>query len=83
MFSIFPWVLDALNVSAYHLFKVIELVVRAEPEFPREIVKHMNAVEEACLEELTWKSRSPLWDTINLCLNQLPSCEQVCSVTYD
>lgn len=40
----FPWCLEVLRLSPVHFYKVIELVIRADPELSREMVKHLNRV---------------------------------------
>uniref|UniRef100_A0A1L8DXE0 Putative rb retinoblastoma tumor suppressor-related protein n=2 Tax=Nyssomyia neivai TaxID=330878 RepID=A0A1L8DXE0_9DIPT len=60
--ELFPWILECFDLAAFDFYGIIELVVRAGEEFfTREIIKHLNSVEEQCLEELVWKSESPLW----------------------
>ncbi|XP_059620291.1 retinoblastoma family protein [Phlebotomus argentipes] len=60
--ELFPWILDCFQLAAFDFYGIIELVVRAGEEFfTREIIKHLNYVEEQCLEELVWKNHSPLW----------------------
>ncbi|VDK27193.1 unnamed protein product, partial [Anisakis simplex] len=60
----FPWSLDVLRLAPIHFYKSIELVIRAEPELSREMVKHLNRIEERVLEELAWSVDSPLWQTL-------------------
>ncbi|XP_028897959.1 retinoblastoma family protein isoform X6 [Zeugodacus cucurbitae] len=61
----FPWVLTCFNISAYHFHKIIEIVVRSHDELlSRPLIKHLNCIEETCLESLAWKCESPLWDII-------------------
>lgn len=61
----FPWVLTCFNISAYHFHKIIEIVVRSHDELlSRPLIKHLNYIEETCLESLAWKNESPLWDII-------------------
>lgn len=40
----FPWVLEALNIEPYHFYKIIEIIVRAEDQLSRDMVKHLNLV---------------------------------------
>ena len=40
----FPWVLEVFAVSAYHFYRLIELVIKVEGSFPRSIIKHLNRV---------------------------------------
>lgn len=48
--SIFPWVLKVFNIAAYDFYKVIELVVRADSELPRDVIKHLQIVIIFCLK---------------------------------
>ncbi|KYN00080.1 Retinoblastoma-like protein 1 [Cyphomyrmex costatus] len=75
--KVFPWILKALNLDAYYFYKVIEIIVRAEDQLSRDIVKHLNHIEEKILESLAWQSDSPLWQTIESLVDGVPSCEEV------
>ncbi|CAL1676613.1 unnamed protein product [Lasius platythorax] len=75
--KIFPWILKALNLDAYYFYKVIEIIVRAEDQLSRDVVKHLNQIEEKILESLAWRSDSPLWQTIESLTDGVPSCEEV------
>ncbi|XP_063972446.1 retinoblastoma-like protein 1 isoform X2 [Diachasmimorpha longicaudata] len=72
----FPWILNALNVEPYNFYKVIEVIVRAE-QLARDVVKHLNDIEEKILESQAWKSNSPLWQAIGNTPGGVPSCEEV------
>ncbi|XP_075981325.1 retinoblastoma-like protein 1 [Anticarsia gemmatalis] len=62
----FPRVLQIYGLSAFHFYKIIELVVQAVVEkLSRDVIKHLNAVEEEVLESLVWTSDSPLWDQLS------------------
>ncbi|XP_047519291.1 retinoblastoma-like protein 1 [Pieris napi] len=62
----FPRVLQIYNLSAFHFYKIIELVVKAVVEkLSRDVIKHLNAVEEQVLESLVWTADSPLWDQLD------------------
>jgi len=74
---VFPWILKALNLDAYYFYKVIEIIVRTEDQLSREVVKHLNQIEEKILESLAWQSDSPLWQTIQSLPEGVPSCEEV------
>jgi hypothetical protein len=74
----FPWVLDTLQLPAYHFYKIIELVVRTETQLSRDMVKHLNMLEERILDSLSWVSDSPLWKTIEESNMPVPSCGDVC-----
>ncbi|XP_060826485.1 retinoblastoma-like protein 1 isoform X4 [Bombus pascuorum] len=75
--KIFPWILNALNLDAYYFYKVIEIIVRAENQLSRDVVKHLNQIEEKILESLAWQSDSPLWGAIQSTPEGVPSCEEV------
>ncbi|XP_033326239.2 retinoblastoma-like protein 1 isoform X1 [Megalopta genalis] len=75
--KVFPWILHALNLDAYYFYKVIEIIVRAEDQLSRDVVKHLNQVEEKILESLAWQSDSPLWGAIQSTTEGVPSCEEV------
>lgn len=57
---------------------MIEVFIRAEDGLCREVVKHLNQIEEQILDHLAWKPESPLWDRIRDNENRVPSCEEVC-----
>nr|XP_009296483.1 retinoblastoma-like protein 2 isoform X2 [Danio rerio] len=73
----FPRVLQIFDLPAYHFYKVIEVLVRAEEGLFREVVKHLNHVEEQVLESLAWKGNSPLWERIREAKNCVPTCQEV------
>uniref|UniRef100_A0A8C8M3I4 Retinoblastoma-like 2 (p130) n=1 Tax=Oncorhynchus tshawytscha TaxID=74940 RepID=A0A8C8M3I4_ONCTS len=66
-------------VHAYlcNISQVIEVLVRAEQGLFREVVKHLNQVEEQVLESLAWRGGSPLWDSVREAKNQPPACQEV------
>ncbi|XP_006003016.1 retinoblastoma-like protein 2 [Latimeria chalumnae] len=73
----FPWVIEIFDLPPYHFYKVIEVLIRAEEGLFREVVKHLNHVEEQILESLAWKQESPVWDAIKDAENKVPTCEEV------
>uniref|UniRef100_A0A8C7FCP9 Retinoblastoma-like protein 2 n=1 Tax=Oncorhynchus kisutch TaxID=8019 RepID=A0A8C7FCP9_ONCKI len=73
----FPRVIHIFQLPAYHFYKVIEVLVRAEQGLFREVVKHLNQVEEQVLESLAWRGGSPLWDSVREAKNQPPACQEV------
>uniref|UniRef100_A0A6Q2XPU4 Retinoblastoma-like 2 (p130) n=1 Tax=Esox lucius TaxID=8010 RepID=A0A6Q2XPU4_ESOLU len=73
----FPRVIQIFQLPAYHFYKVIEVLVRAEQGLFREVVKHLNQIEEQVLESLAWEGGSPLWDSIRGAKNQAPACQEV------
>uniref|UniRef100_A0A8C6YGS8 Retinoblastoma-like protein 2 n=1 Tax=Naja naja TaxID=35670 RepID=A0A8C6YGS8_NAJNA len=78
----FPFITDVFDVPAFHFYKVIEILIRAEDGLCREVVKHLNHIEEQILESLAWKMESPLWDRIKENENKVPTCEEVMPPQY-
>ncbi|CAG0894061.1 unnamed protein product [Darwinula stevensoni] len=72
----FPWILEVLNLEPYIFYRIIEVYIRAENQLSRDIVKHLNAIEEQVFESLAWKSDSPLWEKLQE-VDHVPSCEEV------
>lgn len=61
----FPWILDCFGINAFEFYKPIELIVRSHDGIlNRELIKHLNLIEETCLESLAWQKNSPLWELI-------------------
>ncbi|XP_002737957.3 retinoblastoma-like protein 2 [Saccoglossus kowalevskii] len=73
----FPWVIDIYHLAPYHFYKVIELLIRAEDGLSRDVVKHLNHIEEQILESLAWKYDSPLWEAMRESGLGVPTCEEV------
>uniref|UniRef100_A0A8C9VSR9 RB transcriptional corepressor like 2 n=1 Tax=Scleropages formosus TaxID=113540 RepID=A0A8C9VSR9_SCLFO len=73
----FPRVIEIFDLPPYHFYKVIEVLVRAEEGLFREVVKHLNRIEEQVLESLAWSTGSPLWDSIREAKNHVPTCQEV------
>ncbi|XP_053126906.1 retinoblastoma-like protein 2 isoform X2 [Hemicordylus capensis] len=78
----FLFITDIFDVPAFHFYKVIEILIRAEDGLCREVVKHLNHIEEQILESLAWKVESPLWDKIKENENKVPNCEEVMPSQY-
>ncbi|XP_054895936.1 retinoblastoma-like protein 2 [Poeciliopsis prolifica] len=76
----FPNVINIFQLSAYNFYKVIEVLVRSEQGLFREVVKHLNQVEEQVLESLAWTSDSPLWQSLRSA--KVPSCQEVMPPQY-
>ncbi|XP_033168394.1 retinoblastoma family protein [Drosophila mauritiana] len=72
----FPWVLDCFSISAFEFQKIIEIVVRHgshEGCLNRSLIKHLNSIEETCLERLAWARNSTVWDMIASAQLPLPT----------
>uniref|UniRef100_A0A3Q2QYB8 Retinoblastoma-like protein 2 n=1 Tax=Fundulus heteroclitus TaxID=8078 RepID=A0A3Q2QYB8_FUNHE len=76
----FPNVIKIFQLPAYHFYKVIEVTVRSEQGLFREVVKHLNQVEEQVLESLAWTSDSPVWQSLRSA--KVPSCQEVMPPQY-
>ncbi|KAK9500560.1 hypothetical protein O3M35_001803 [Rhynocoris fuscipes] len=73
----FPKVLEVLNIAPYYFYRIIEVVVRQGDLLTREIVKHLNTIEESVLESMAWKCDSPLWRAVIDSGLSIPSYEDV------
>ncbi|XP_007419939.1 retinoblastoma-like protein 1 [Python bivittatus] len=73
----FPWIIDVLNVRPFYFYKVIEVLIRSEEGLSRDMVKHLNSIEEQILESLAWREDSVLWDALQASEDEVPSCEEV------
>ncbi|CAK5083369.1 unnamed protein product [Meloidogyne enterolobii] len=62
----FRWITEIFtdNVAPLEFYRIFELIVRADTSFSREMVKHLNQLEECVLEELVWTTDSPLWSAL-------------------
>ncbi|KAF4023614.1 hypothetical protein G4228_015491 [Cervus hanglu yarkandensis] len=56
---------------------VIEVVIRSEEGLSRDMVKHLNSIEEQILESLAWSHDSALWEALQASANRVPTCEEV------
>ena len=72
----FPWIVEIFDLCPYHFYRVVEIIIRAEDGLSRDVVKHLNHIEECILESHAWKQDSPLWDAIRE-NNGVPVCEEV------
>ena len=73
----FPWILDTFGLEPIHFYKVIEVIIRTEDHLARDVVKHLQRIEEQILEARAWTSSSPLWPAIERDPEGVPSCEEV------
>ncbi|XP_075044974.1 retinoblastoma-like protein 2 [Mixophyes fleayi] len=73
----FPQIIVMFDLAPYHFYKVIELLIKAEDGLCREVVKHLNQIEEQILESMAWTHDSPLWDKIKDNDGKVPLCEEV------
>ncbi|XP_047395706.1 retinoblastoma-like protein 1 isoform X3 [Sciurus carolinensis] len=73
----FPWIIEVLDLQPFYFYKVIEVVIRSEEGLSRDMVKHLNSIEEQILESLAWSHNSALWETLQASANKVPTCEEV------
>ncbi|XP_047627094.1 retinoblastoma-like protein 1 isoform X5 [Phacochoerus africanus] len=78
----FPWIIEVLNLQPFYFYKfsllqVIEVVIRSEEGLSRDMVKHLNSIEEQILESLAWSHDSTLWEALQASANKVPTCEEV------
>ena len=64
-------------MTFYFSPQVIEVIIRTEDGLPRDVVKHLQRIEEQILESRAWASTSPLWEAIAKDPSGVPSCEEV------
>ncbi|VDK68207.1 unnamed protein product [Onchocerca ochengi] len=79
----FPWSLEIMRLPSIHFYKVIELIIRADSSLSREMVKHLNKVEERVLEEFAWSLDSPLWPSLQRRVDGVPSSQAVSLETVE
>jgi len=73
----FPWILNIFKLEPIHFYKVIEVIIRTEASLARDVVKHLQRIEEQILESRAWASTSPLWEAIKRDEQGVPTCEEV------
>jgi len=62
---------------AIYTSQVIEVIIRSEDWLPRDVVKHLQRIEESILESKAWAKDSPLWSALERDPLGVPSCEEV------
>ncbi|XP_018093929.1 retinoblastoma-like protein 1 isoform X3 [Xenopus laevis] len=72
----FPWTIEVIKLSSFYFYKVIEVFIRSEDGLSRDMVKHLNTIEEQILESRAWTSDSVLWVHLDA-VDDVPSCEEV------
>ncbi|KAM7150635.1 retinoblastoma-like protein 1 isoform 3-T8 [Macrochelys suwanniensis] len=73
----FPWIIEVLDLRPFYFYKVIEVLIRSEEGLSRDMVKHLNNIEEQILESLAWTSDSALWKALQASEKKVPTCEEV------
>merc|ERR1719188_379973 len=73
----FPWALETFKVESFYFYKVIEILIRIEDGLARDVIKHLQNIEEKILEHMAFKSSSPFWTKLEEFEGNVPSSEQV------
>ncbi|XP_047438939.1 retinoblastoma-like protein 1 [Mugil cephalus] len=73
----FPWIINVFKLAPFYFFKVIEVFIRSEEGLSRDMVKHLNSIEEQVLESRAWTSNSALWTALQAAENKVPTVEEV------
>lgn len=73
----FPWIINVFKLPSFYFFKVIEVFIRSEEGLSRDMVKHLNSIEEQVLENRAWTADSALWSALQAAGNKVPTVEEV------
>ncbi|XP_040014805.1 retinoblastoma-like protein 1 [Xiphias gladius] len=73
----FPWIISVFKLAPFYFFKVIEVFIRSEEGLSRDMVKHLNSIEEQVLESRAWTADSALWSALKAAGNKVPTVEEV------
>ncbi|XP_054472431.1 retinoblastoma-like protein 1 [Anoplopoma fimbria] len=73
----FPWIINIFKLTPFYFFKVIEVFIRSEEGLSRDMVKHLNLIEEQVLESRAWSADSALWSALQAAGNKVPTVEEV------
>lgn len=57
--------------------QVIEVFIRSEEGLSRDMVKHLNLIEEQVLESRAWTADSAMWSALQAAGNKVPTVEEV------
>ncbi|KAF6175309.1 hypothetical protein GIB67_021814 [Kingdonia uniflora] len=60
----FPVVVERSGITAFDLSKVIESFIRHEDSLPRELMRHLNHLEERLLESMVWEKGSSMYNSL-------------------
>uniref|UniRef100_A0A671WHL7 Retinoblastoma-like protein 1 n=1 Tax=Sparus aurata TaxID=8175 RepID=A0A671WHL7_SPAAU len=78
----FPWIINIFKLSPFYFFKVIEVFIRSEEGLSRDMVKHLNQIEEQILESKAWSADSALWSVLQDAGNKVPTVEEVTLINF-
>lgn len=57
--------------------QVIEVFIRSEEGLSRDMVKHLNVIEEQVLESRAWTKDSVLWEALENANYEVPTVAEV------
>lgn len=57
--------------------QVIEVFIRSEEGLSRDMVKHLNVIEEQVLESRAWSKDSALWEALENDNSKVPTVAEV------
>ncbi|KAH9743061.1 retinoblastoma-related protein 1 [Citrus sinensis] len=61
---LFPLILERAGITAFDMCKVTESFIRHEDSLPRELMRHLNSLEETMLESMVWEKGSSLYNSL-------------------
>lgn len=74
----FPACCTWYNMHPFNFYRIIEMVVLYHQDcLTRDIIKHLNMIEEQTLESFAWEGNSPLWERLRQYGQKLPLCSTV------
>ncbi|KAJ8259215.1 hypothetical protein COCON_G00182270 [Conger conger] len=73
----FPWIIEVFGLRPFYFYKVIEVFIRSEEGLSRDMVKHLNNIEEQVLESRAWSADSALWEALEAAQKKVPTVEEV------
>ncbi|KAF5899342.1 retinoblastoma-like protein 1, partial [Clarias magur] len=73
----FPWILETFQLRPFYFYKVIEVFIRSEEGLSRDMVKHLNVIEEQVLESRAWTKDSVLWEALENADLKVPTVAEV------
>ncbi|KAK3575043.1 hypothetical protein QTP86_019775, partial [Hemibagrus guttatus] len=73
----FPWILETFQLRPFYFYKVIEVFIRSEEGLSRDMVKHLNVIEEQVLESRAWTKDSVLWEALENANFKVPTVAEV------
>ncbi|KAK2857710.1 hypothetical protein Q7C36_005629 [Tachysurus vachellii] len=73
----FPWILETFQIRPFYFYKVIEVFIRSEEGLSRDMVKHLNVIEEQVLESKAWTKDSVLWEALQNANFKVPTVAEV------